>query len=803
MTLLEQRDAPAGRRPASPAASSAPAWLRDLLFGARFAVSGGREGWTRTLLTAVGVGLGVALLLGAASAPTLMAGRHERATDRLADGKYFGGNAERSDSTLLWQYTGTEFRDRSMEGRLVKPDGAHPVLPPGVSAIPAPGELVVSPALRDLLGSSEGALLRERLNGRIIGTIGKAGLVSPGEFYYYAGSDTLSVEKDAQRTAVFGSPGPAEDDPMDPALIALIALICVVLLTPIAIFISTAVRFGGDQRDRRLAALRLIGADARSVRRIAAGESMCGSVLGVVIGAGIFLGLRRLSGSVELLGLSAFPGDLTPVPALAALILCAVPVCAVAVTLLSLRSVAIEPLGVVRNAVARRRKLWWRVLLPVAGAVVLLTQGRMNGPEASVRPVAIVTGATLLLFGLVTLLPWLVEAVVSRLRGGPVPWQLAVRRLQLTSSGAARAISGITVAVAGAIALQLLFGAMNGDFTTMTNQDPHRAQMNASIRVANGTLAQEMIDKFRATKGVTGVIGTIENSVSAPGPKPVEERPNSRLVMGTCTTLRELATLDRCEDGDTFLVRSGDEEVDQGITETVRPGRPLDLTSWEAYEKPDMKQDLWTVPKDIRTATARTDPGGDRHEGIFVTPSALDVTRLPGAETTAMLQVDPSVPDAEEYVRNTAAAIDPGMNVMTFRNTVRDRDYASIQTGLQLGATLTMVLIAVSMLVTMLEQLRERRKLLAALAAFGTRRSAIAWSVLWQTTIPVVLGLALAVVGGLGLGAVMARLVGDTVQDWFVFLPLTAVGGGLVLAVTLLSLPPLWRMMRPDGLRTE
>ena len=31
-------------------------WSRDLAMGARFALAGGREGWTRSLLTAVGVG---------------------------------------------------------------------------------------------------------------------------------------------------------------------------------------------------------------------------------------------------------------------------------------------------------------------------------------------------------------------------------------------------------------------------------------------------------------------------------------------------------------------------------------------------------------------------------------------------------------------------------------------------------------------------------------------------------------------------------------------------------------------------
>jgi hypothetical protein len=34
-------------------------------------------------------------------------------------------------------------------------------------------------------------------------------------------------------------------------------------------------------------------------------------------------------------------------------------------------------------------------------------------------------------------------------------------------------------------------------------------------------------------------------------------------------------------------------------------------------------------------------------------------------------------------------------------------------------------------------------------------------------------------------------------------LAMTGMGAGVVLAVTLLSLPPLIRLMRPEGLRTE
>ncbi|NDZ93414.1 hypothetical protein G3I16_04785, partial [Streptomyces sp. SID11726] len=64
--------------------------------------------------------------------------------------------------------------------------------------------------------------------------------------------------------------------------------------------------------------------------------------------------------------------------------------------------------------------------------------------------VLVSSGVIALLVGVTALLPWIVEAVVARLGRGPVAWQLAVRRLQLSSGTAARMVNGIAVAVAGA-----------------------------------------------------------------------------------------------------------------------------------------------------------------------------------------------------------------------------------------------------------------------------------------------------------------------------------------------------------------
>ena len=75
---------------------------------------------------------------------------------------------------------------------------------------------------------------------------------------------------------------------------------------------------------------------------------------------------------------------------------------------------------------------------------------------------------------------------------------------------------------------------------------------------------------------------------------------------------------------------------------------------------------------------------------------------------------------------------------------------------------------------------------------------------LWQTAIPIALGLLLSAIVGVTLGTVLLKMTETPVtMDWGSILSMTGVGAAVIIVVTLLSLPPLMRLMRPDGLRTE
>ncbi|MEV0370432.1 FtsX-like permease family protein [Streptomyces sp. NPDC050636] len=789
--------APAPHDPPAVPRTGPATWARDLTMGMRFAAGGGREGWIRTALTAAGVTLGVAVLLLGASVPSLMDSWHGREKARENLGQQH--DPKPADDTLLYTSVDTVYRGAQIRGRLVRPDGAHPPIPPGIRRLPGPGRMLVSPALKELLDSPDGALLRDRLDYPVAGVIGDDGLLGPQELTYFAQSATLRAPN-GYRIDHFGKSW--DPQPMRAPAVLLVIMTCVALMMPVMVFIGTSVRFGNERRERRLAALRLVGSDIRTTRRIAAGEALFGSLLGLAGGAALFLGGRQFASVITLWDVNVFPSDVAPGPLAAALVAVLVPTAAVLVTLFAQRGVTIEPLGIVRNRPAVRRRLWWRVALPAVGALLLLPLAwEQPWTDTAPNTIRLAAGSMLLLFGVTALLPWLVDAVVRRLHGGPVPWQLAIRRLQLSSGSATRAVSGITVAVAGAIAIHMLLTGMQTGYAQAYAESGKLPRIGLWGGADGWPQAQRALTALRATPGVTSARGTIDANVGrlpAPGRAPADDT-HATVAVGSCAELRILARVPSCRDGDVFVTDARD------VDSPVRPGATIDLN-------PPLGPDdrltprPWKVPETAR-ATRLLSPGvgpGRFSYDLLVTPSALDITRLKDPDMELQVDFDRGTPDAVEHIRNTAAHINPTMNEFSVVDNPHDEQLGSVRDGLFAGAVITLLLIGAGLIISTVEQLHERRRLLSTLDAYGTRRATLGWSVLWQTTVPVVLGLGLALGCGLGLGSLLLTMIDTAVTvDWPVVAGMTGIGAGVILFVTALSLPPLWRMMRPDGLRTE
>jgi hypothetical protein len=757
------------------------AWLGDLVLGVRLSVAGGRSGRLRLALIAVGVGLGVGMLLLLAAVPTAVSAREQRRADRS-----MGAAVEQpGPDTLLALTVETRFRDEVVRGRILRPEGDRAPAPPGTARIPAAGELFVSPALAELIDGPGGALLTGRWSARVAGTIAPAGLSGPDEMWFYVGSETLSREDGAERINAYGGERPSGTDLM---IVVLAIVGAAVMLLPVLVLVTTAVRFGSASRDRQLAAIRLVGADSRMTRRIAAGDALIGAVLGLAVGGLVFLGLGRVVGALLPADFSPYVSDLRPVPSLLVLILLLVPAGAVLVALSALRRVVIEPLGVVRQSGARRRRLWWRLIPPAAGAALLYPLlGGMSGEVGDGTRAQLAAGAILLLTGVVVLLPWLVQAVVRPLGRGSVAWQLGVRRLQLDSDTAVRSVSGIAVSVAGIIAVQGLLGASIA--ATSGSQPPDdRFQAVAYTNGADGTGWGAAL---AATPGVTEV-RTSGYGYLRTGP---EDQRGADVRVGDCEVLRQYAPLPSCTDGDSFL------GVLPGWENTVlQPGTAV------AVHGSDEAAPLsrWTVPTGLPAVTLYASESWP--VSYLATPAALKIRPdLRGMFTDAyLIRLDPADPDAVERVRNTMVRLAPAAPLQLFGDERIGDQFGGARQVAQACAVLFLLFIGASMLVNVTEQLRERRRLLAVLAAFGTRRRVLSASVLYQVAVPATIGLLLAVLIGSGLSAVLLAATRAPVEfDWPAIATMTAAVAAMIMAVAAAGLPLLFRLLRVQELRSE
>ncbi|MFC4066603.1 ABC transporter permease [Actinoplanes subglobosus] len=741
-------------------------WIFELGLGARMSVAGGRAGWARLALIAAGTGVGVALLLCLAALPSALeasGARKEARTEALGSER----DLARGDDTMLIGIATTTFRDDAIHGRMLQPEGSRPPIPPGVTTLPGPGEMLVSPALQRLIDSNP--VLAQRWDARVVGTIGDEGLTGPADLAFYLGADTLT-EDSGYRIDAFGYRYAEEG--VSPMMVLLTAVGMVVLLTPVIVFMASAVRFGGEARDKRLAALRLVGSDAGMTRRIAAGETLAGAVLGLLVGAVLAFSAALLASRYATGPFSFYLSDMRPVPVLVVLVAAGVPAVAVLVTLSAMRRVVVEPLGVVRLSPTVRRRLWWRLILPVAGIWLLwpLKDGLDAEPGSGSIEIRAATGVALLLIGVALLLPWLVDAVVRRLGGGGVAWELAVRRLQLDSGTAVRAVSGIAVSVAGVIAVQGLVSGIetqvSGADTASSGQVRHQVMPKTELTTSTWTTALRETPGVRSVELVRIVAATHDGA-------PVLIR------IGSCWALATYAAMPSCADGDAFAIN------------TASSG-PFAIEGGRS----------WTPPSSTRDVTP-VDALLDSGPLLLVTPAAAG-DAFPAGESRYTLTLDSGSPDAQEQLRNAAARLDPQALIASPGNEAVADALRSTRQGLLAGTIAMLVLIGASMVVNVAEQMRERRRVLAVLVAFGTRRRTLSGSVLLQAAVPVLLGMTLAIGFGSGLSSIlMAAVEAPITVDWFGIGTTSGMAALVVLGTTAAALPTLMRLTRPGNLRSE
>ncbi|MDH3295363.1 MAG: hypothetical protein OER95_13670 [Acidimicrobiia bacterium] len=250
--------------------------VRAILLGLRFLRSPG--GRFRLLLMAVGVFVATFAILSLAAVPSVVEAQQTRYSEQSLI-RHFLANA---GPTFTARREDDLWRGRFLT-RIVVADGGSGAPPPAwLDRFPEPGEMLVSPAMKQ--ARADHPELTVRFPQTVVGEIRPAGLLDPDQLLAVVGvtgaqldavdltstGDTGLVQSGLIETGYrqdngvvgFGSAGRLSG--LDPRGVRFIVLgVTIFVLVPTAILVAGSARLSWRTMERRLAALRLVGITRR------------------------------------------------------------------------------------------------------------------------------------------------------------------------------------------------------------------------------------------------------------------------------------------------------------------------------------------------------------------------------------------------------------------------------------------------------------------------------------------------------------------------------------------------------------
>lgn len=780
-----------------------------LRLATRLAAGGGRESLARTALTAAGLALAVALLLVAAVAfPALEAHDVRGAWRHTSEDNARPAQDESATDPLLWRLTQDRYDDRDLVRVDLAAEGPGAPVPPGLDRLPGPGEVAVSPALRDLMAGTDPAALRDRFPGAVTATVGRDALVSPDDLVAFVGHAPGDLRASAERDTVDG--GAIEGDvltvrsieasPVSRNLTREMRVVFVVgglgLLIPVVVFVATATRLAAARRERRLAALRLAGATDRQVGVVAAVEAAVAAAAGTVAGFGLFLAVRPALAGIPFDGATFYPSDLHLSLGWAVAVALGVPALAIAAAIVSLRRLRISPLGVARRAERARPRPWPLGLVALGLAALLAVMRWVVRSGASDVAIALAIGAAFvtMIVGIALSGPWLTAMVargVGRF-GRRAPSLLAARRLEDNPAAGFRAISGLVLAV-------FVGTVFSGMASTMLADEHIRSSALGGhvVAAAPDSEPPEMAG---------GPGGPADHH--SPGGAPAGGPARAPAVPGV-PRWQEVAGPDRL---------AADLAATPGVLDVVAvhavPGDP-------AVADPLIRSDAGLVSPVLVACDGAEALGFDGCEGttfLDVTPSDVEQTGVTAPLTPDELAELPvvsmaAVTDGEvasiERARTLLGAALPGTAVLTGADIDAETQetFRTMQRVSNIALAVTLVIAGCSLAVAVAGTIVERRQPFALLRLAGTGLSDLRRIVLAEAAAPLLMVATASAGLGLAVAAVVLSTTGGGSRPFVLPGPgyWLSLAGGLAAAllVVLATLPLLDRLTSLDSARFE
>lgn len=764
--------------------------MKEFLLGLRLLLGGGKGNRTRFLLMVAGSAIGACCLAVVLAIPGMLAAQDARKAAREPDcsnglGACNGGQGSGLSLTRLDPYGADSLT------RIFVAQGSKPIAPPpGLRALPSPGEVFLSPRLHEALREDPG--LAKMLPGREADIISARGLAHPDELYAYIGVRRDEIRDGGHLTA-FGNKHTDFPTVDSSTLDILRFTLAGIVLLPLAVFLSVCARLSAAARARRLAALRLLGLSRRGLQRVNAAETVVAALLGAALGLGGYWVVNQLMSRIGLPGFDWYPSDGSLPFTAVAVCLVGCPALAWFVSRFGAKRAADDPLAVRRSAEAKPPALWGLVpLVPGLGIVVgyCVVGAAGHAPRDTklssiLMPIAVV----LVGLGIVLTLPALSRALAKRIAAttGSLSLGLAMRRNEVEPSGTLRVATGLVILVYAASLTQGVLIELD-----------QVSKNTAVVQAYNIELPELSEGKQRAVGKVPGVRSHMVETTSWTDSDALEAPPSIEAVIATCGQLRAMASrLSGCVEGQPARLSVPEQTYDEAGPPGARfPFRLVDRNG---------RHKILTVQIPQRTVHYQDDAVFSAISGgtLLIPPSFLPEGFRPEFGTLHLLS--DSNPHVVRSVLEGIAAVDPTLEVETEGVDISAlRQISVIKTLLGVGMVLGLVIGVAAYLVAATDRAMERKAQVTALSLLGARRRTLRAVQVAQVVLPLAVGLMLAVVTGKAAESSYLVTGGGSVfwdGDGVPLLLASAVGAVVVAALG--ALPLIGRRIDPELIRRD
>ena len=730
----------------------------------------GRQSFARLGLTTAAVALGIVLvcyftagvngLMGRVNGLAINTAAYQAARGVAEQKPIAGveplkvGGTRRGDAS---KWRGQYIQSYSMYGTAKSPQFAK-------LKTPRPGEYYLSKALADAVAKhpEDNILARFGKNTKYLGVIPSEYTASPDALMIVRGASAEEVAESDAFTKSQGQPsyfadvyrtdanGLKSDAKIGPVAVIVFSVGGTILLFPIVIFVSVATQLGAAQREKRYAALRLIGATKRQVGRVLMLESLLASVVGVIIGLGTFWLLQAPLQDFKMDGMRFNPSDLALTGMQYALIIGLTLGLTMFVNWRRMRRAQISPLGVSRSVEkVKKLRAWW-ALVPALGiaffAWLSSKPGRdwLDANKESAIPMLLLTAALLLvMFGLILAGGWLTNklSLLAARWANNASMLIAGKRTAVHSRTIFRSVSGVVLALfAGSFYLTATSGIEG--LNTQAIKDNGFSQLKRGTAVVIGqSLPGDMTEQLKQKTYIT--------SVAAIYP-------------------REDGDAIRCQDLATY--------TEHACPNNARPDQ-FALLNFDA-----------PVVKNVSLINDKVDTNGAK-EYLVTLKSDNDIEKLRTLVTAKANQYDLT------YAVSGTDSKKPHINPTI-------REFADLA---YVGIGVTLFVAVASLIVSTIGGLMERRRSLYTLRLGGMRLAQLKRLVMVESVAPLLITSVLSCGIGVWTGAVFTKMFSTTLKPVLTPTYFAIVGLGLLTAIIgiYLILPMVDKLTRAEANQTE